>query len=369
MLNVQKFLSHNSLDDLKEKFGIRVKVYDKFVGLNYDQIESPKSHPITVECRSLKLVNGTWEIASRSFDRFFNYGECPDQYKDFNFKSAYVLEKVDGSIIPIWYNKLDLRWEISSRSAIFGESILNDTGITFRQTVLNALNLTEEEFQTYFNKIADINFTYIFEYIGPDNFIVTPYQNKQLVLLGIRNNSYSGEYLSLNQMESFVSEMLNAGGDNIRTINMYKFDSIDNMILSLKELKNLEEGYVCWDHKNDIRIKVKSPQYVTVHHMRGEISREGLINLAISGETDEFLVYFPHIKEKLDNIKEEIKTLLNTIKNTYDNIHHIKLQKDFAIQASKHKYRSILFSARKNKTTIEHEFHVSNINYKLNLLG
>ena len=122
MLKVQEFLrdhnnneTNNKLKLLTEQYGIKVKEYKDFVGLNYDQIKSPKTHPITIECRSLKLHRENWNIASRAFDRFFNYGEAPEQYSKFKMKHAVVLEKADGSLIPVWFNTIDKRWEISSR--------------------------------------------------------------------------------------------------------------------------------------------------------------------------------------------------------------------------------------------------------------
>lgn len=119
-MNVLKYLQTHTLEELSTTFGIKVKDYQHFIGLNYSQIESPKSDPITIECRSLKLMkpadaNNNWIVASRSFDRFFNYGESPDQYANFDFNESVIMEKVDGSIIPIWYNSIDNKWEISSR--------------------------------------------------------------------------------------------------------------------------------------------------------------------------------------------------------------------------------------------------------------
>lgn len=68
-MNVLKYLKSHSIDELSSTFGIKVKEYQHFIGLNYSQIESPKSDPITIECRSLKLMkpteNNDWLIASR----------------------------------------------------------------------------------------------------------------------------------------------------------------------------------------------------------------------------------------------------------------------------------------------------------------
>jgi len=370
MLAVQQFLSTNTLDDLAEQFGIKVRVYDNFVCLNYDQIESPKTHPITVECRSLKLVKGSWAVASRAFDRFFNYGECPDQYAEFDFNEAVITEKVDGSLVPIWYNTIDKRWEISSRSAIFGESTLLDMSKTFRQAALDALGLTEQSFQELFAKIANIRCTYIFEYIGPDNFIVTPYKERQLVMLGIRKNFANSigkrKYKSLDKMKEFVAKL----PGSVRLVKVYKLNSFDDIVASLSEFNDLEEGYVCWDMKHDLRIKIKSPQYIAVHHLRGEmnITPEGLINVVINGEIDEVVVYFPHLKEKLESIKTKVDKIVESISAIYDSIKDIESQRDFAKSALKHKFSAVLFSARKHGTTIKHEFSIASADYKKRLI-
>ena len=91
-----------ALERLTTEYGIRVKAYpeqDTYV-LNYDQIESPKFAPVVKECRSL-VINSKCEVISRSFDRFFNHGEG-ECIVDFN--QAWAMEKVDGSLIGLYYN-------------------------------------------------------------------------------------------------------------------------------------------------------------------------------------------------------------------------------------------------------------------------
>lgn len=86
MLNVQKFLidqkdkgltTAQSFEQLTEQFAIKVKHYeeDGIVLLDYHMLDSPKMHPIVIECRSLILDYCTFEVVSRKFDRFFNYLE------------------------------------------------------------------------------------------------------------------------------------------------------------------------------------------------------------------------------------------------------------------------------------------------------
>lgn len=69
-----EFLKEHGIQKLRDDFAITVKEVDDLLVLNYNQIESPKTHPIVIECRSLILDTG-FNVVSRSFDRFFNIYE------------------------------------------------------------------------------------------------------------------------------------------------------------------------------------------------------------------------------------------------------------------------------------------------------
>lgn len=74
-MQVIEFIKQNGLEALTEQFAISVKKIDDLLVLNYNQIDSPKTHPIVIECRSLILEAKTLKVVSRSFDRFFNIYE------------------------------------------------------------------------------------------------------------------------------------------------------------------------------------------------------------------------------------------------------------------------------------------------------
>ena len=143
ILQVQLFLRDSYEADpfvaLTEQYGIKVRKYpeDNIVLLDYDQIESPKTHPIVIECRSLILAMDTLEVVSRKFDRFFNLGEAPELYQDFDFDSAVVMEKADGSLIGVYFNPHTSRWEVSTRGMAKAEGE-HMFGGTFRDKVLAA---------------------------------------------------------------------------------------------------------------------------------------------------------------------------------------------------------------------------------------
>jgi len=57
-LAVQEYLKNNSLEDLTNEYGIKVREYDDRIVLNYNMIDTPggkKFDPIIRECRGLIL--------------------------------------------------------------------------------------------------------------------------------------------------------------------------------------------------------------------------------------------------------------------------------------------------------------------------
>ena len=122
-LNVQKFLRQGgTVDRLKAELGINVDRKDDLVLLSYDQIDSPKTDPIVMECRGLIIQDGTWDVVSMPFHRFFNHGEALEQTASFPIEGAVAQEKVDGSLIQqfVWAGNGGYHWRMSTRGKIDG---------------------------------------------------------------------------------------------------------------------------------------------------------------------------------------------------------------------------------------------------------
>jgi len=271
VLQVQKYMrSGKTLADPKVEHGIKIKEYDRFVCLNYDQIKSKKTHPITVECRSLKLLkDDDWTVVSRSFDRFYNYGESPDEYAAFDFQHAVALEKVDGSLISFWWNPLDKQWEMSTRANIFAEGGAPRQGAAKSEkgaeaSFCDVVTALFPEWRTTFSALAadfaDLTeWTVICEWCAPQNLVVTPYEKSELVLLGMRHN-LSGRYKTMAELATFHQAVLahqKEGKDvPFRLVRTFPLASFAQVQEACRNFTRLEEGFVVWDTKNDLRVKV-----------------------------------------------------------------------------------------------------------------
>lgn len=359
MLNVQGYLqSGKSLDDLSEEFGVRSKKYENgLVVLNYDQINSPKNDPITNECRGLIL---NWKknycLVSRKFDRFFNLGEC-DNIPD-SWDGWIIEEKADGSIIGIY--KFESHWEISTRGMAFAEatmsfSNLENPNFTFREGVLEALGMNEEQFQSFCEDQLDPSVTYIFEYISPKNRVVTPYLNDALVLLGAEEIISAGVSFSYSTKSlDNLCDRLNLIVKSIRRPVKYSATNTIEIEEAVAALPDLQEGFVCLNPQTGQRIKVKAKAYLTAHRIKGNgtPTLNDVAELVVLNEYSEFLSYFPEFQFLFDPVIEKYAKLTNETETIYTEIKDIESQKEFAIKAKDCKMSAILFTARGKKMSV-----------------
>lgn len=375
-MKVQEYLRNKNdpleaLATLKEEIGIRYKVYeeDGIVILDYDQIESPKTHPIVIECRSLILSYPEFDVVSRKYDRFFNYGEAPDMYADFSFDDAIVMEKADGSLIGVYYNPKTDRWEISTRgmAKAEGEHLF---GGTWRQKVQEAFGFKDEvDFQERCDDIFRRSSTYIFEYCSPENRIVTKYDEAHMVLTGVRCKDGT-EVDAVIISSPYVDAAFR--GLRVRAPKIYSAENMDELVEYANSLPDLEEGFVVRCQKTNKRVKIKSKTYLVAHKLRGNDAvptRKNVLTLVLEGEVDEFLAYFPEWKGIISTAQSEVDELLADAMIYWEKAKSLESQKEFALVVKSAKAPWILFSARKNGTIPSVEFHKADLNRKLKTLG
>lgn len=358
-MRVIEYLNQNGMDHLITEFSLSAnKWIDKdgqiLYVLNYDQIESPKNHPITNECRSLVVTcdeSGKWGVVSRSFDRFFNYGETQER-QDITKMTAY--EKVDGSIVSLFNWKGD--WLYRTRSMIMPTSSVNGWETTWKDLIEPVL--FKPEFSDYLHSPHN---TYIFEVVGRENRVVTKYEESAAYLLAVRCN-LTGNYLR------FLSKDAELRG--WKSPKSYKFESFEDCLLAAKELRELNEGYVLYDQFGEPKLKVKNPAYVAAHHLRGEgLNPKRIMQLVIMNEKDEYLSIFPEDTEHFEKYVEGYNTMLREMVSTWDKASGIADQKEFALAIKHLPSSGVLFKARKNGENIGHTYNSFDENFKLKCLA
>ena len=322
-MQVIEYLKKHSIDKLQEEFGIKVKTYDDVIVFNYCQIYSPKDHPITIECRGL-ILDVNYNIVSRSFDRFFNLGENQEFYTDFDYKNSVVLDKLDGSLIKIYYHKG--QWHISTRGTAFAETPMPAQDSKFYDYIIDNIFGSEAVFHNITNSF-NVNVTYIFEFTSPHNRVVTPYSEDRLTLISIRHNNSEGTYYTLEEMQQeYQSKMTH---DKIGFIQIYDIhDGYQDFVESFTDCK---EGIILWDTKSHKRIKIKNSLYVKLHHMKGDgLTHSKVINLVLNHETDEYLTYFPEDANFIMPYKDAFQKFQDDCHHIMHDLKDIPAGKEFA---------------------------------------
>ena len=303
-LELIKFIKeHENWEELltKEPYHLSISRKDDFILFKYSQTDSDFSYQLVREARGIIFYEPTWEIACFPFIKFFNLGEphCADI--DWAH-GVFVSEKIDGSLIKIWWDKWHNRWNVSTNGAIdAAEAEIN--GKSFLWIVEKALyyhNLSVAKLTASLTH----GFTYMFELVSPWNRVVIPYKEPDLYYLGERNNE-SGR-------ESFDWDISDELG--LPRPKLYYTNDPQQIKDMANNLPWDEEGYVVRDcHWN--RCKVKSPLYVQAHYFRSnnQISVRRLIEVIQKNERDEFAVYCGDFMDRLDKVEQVMKDVVCSI--------------------------------------------------------
>ena len=236
---------------LWKDYRIRVKKDQTYAIFNYS-FDCDFADPVVQEARGIILDTETLEVVCWPFRKFGNHNES---YADaIDWASARVQEKVDGSIIKLWYDSRKPGWQFSTNATVRAESapVESFAALTFGDLIRRAVNFGDIPFDT-----LDRDLTYIFELVSPSTRVVVPYDRTMLYHLGTRSN-LTGRELDVDL--------------GIRKPQMYPIRSLAECVETAVRLNRdagdeiLAEGFVVVDG-NWNRVKVKSPDYIAKHRL------------------------------------------------------------------------------------------------------
>jgi T4 RnlA family RNA ligase len=332
LLKVQEYLQDHSLEDLRSEFGIKSRRhhdYQNLVSLKYGQVDSPLGEPIVQECRGIILdEEAEWRIISFPYTKFFNAHEGHAAAIDWD--SATILEKLDGSLLQMfWY---DDAWHVGTTGTPDGLSVMNPNYSTTFSDMFWKIFLDEQY------RLPRPGYTYMFELCSMLNRQVVPYKEPKLILHGIRDLRTLKEIDPTFGLEYYWD-----------VVKSYRMKGLDEILEACKELDPMKsEGYVVVD-KNFNRVKVKSPRYVAMHHLKNEMTPRRMLEVVRNNETAELLAYFPEFEEKVKELCNAHRRLIEEINEKYSKLYCIEEQKEFALEATKERFAPILFMLRNGK--------------------
>lgn len=323
MLKIQEFIAqHVDWEQLlqQEPYYLRIKWQDCLVMFNYTQCKS-KPCDIVNEARGLILdASNGMAVVRRGFDRFYNYGETGAATID--WEHCYVQEKIDGTLIMFYF--YGGQWRASTRATFdASEANVYDTGLTFNDLVCRALTSSGVDFSQF-----NPRYTYVFELVSPESRVVIAYSHTSLYYLMQRDNETGEEFYA--PCEGWLCP----------EFYFYKTTPIPEQVKSF--VSQFEgavfEGVVVRDiHGN--RVKVKNMNWITIHHIAStnRMSETKALELHLSGDLDEFLVFYPEYTELAQKIVDKYERVLfwaeYVDKQNYKEKYVVK--RDFAIMVQK----------------------------------
>jgi putative RNA ligase len=231
------FEAQNGYINISEDFGLSLFNYT-----NKTTFDSNWNN-FTRAARGLILDKVNKKIIALPFQKFHNLHELNEPLPQVPFS---VYEKLDGSMIALWYH--DNVWRTSTRGSFTSDQAL------IAQKLVNKLpkyGLRKE-------------CTYLAELVGPSNKIVVNYEEDELIFLAAFNRE-TGEESLFWEVQYAAERMM------CKAAKVFPYKSISGMIQLAENLSKDEEGFVV-RFNDGLRIKIKGSEYLRIHRLISKLS-------------------------------------------------------------------------------------------------
>lgn len=309
-------------DILKDEYKIVIKEEYPLAIFNYG-IDCDFADPIVQEARGIIIDLETLNVVCWPFRKFGNYNESYADKIDWN--TARVQDKIDGSIIKLWWNKTEGKWQFSTNGTINAETALANqmTQETFLDVIKKSDNYNEIVL-----RLADLSkdHTFIFELVSPETQVVVKYPVSHLYHIGTRNN-LSGREIDFDIGIEKPKEYCLKSLDDCLNV-AYELNKSDD-----GQVHNVEkEGFVVVDN-NWNRIKIKSPDYLMLHRMSSNSNfskerivgmiRDGVVSIpSICDDFPNYAHYFKFYDFKISELEYQAKVFCDLTDRIYEEYSH-----------------------------------------------
>ena len=320
-----------------DPYHIDINENDDYMLLKYNMIESNFDEPVVKECRGLIIRKKDYKPVCVPFFKFFNVQET--NAANIDWESARVQEKIDGSMIKVWFDNGD--WHYSTSSTIDAKEVRLGVDIAEAKTFYD-LFWEAENFPSFFLERLNPENTYMFELVSPLNRIVVPYIQTAIWHTGTRNNK------TLEELNEEVG---------IRKPKEFPLHTLKDCLEAVESLPFSEEGYVVVD-KYWNRVKIKSPAYVAAHHIKnnGVITYSRIVDMIKIDGQDDFVSIYPEYSEPFFKVEKGMYDLLDNIERDWIEFHNVgmnegKERKEVALWINQTRCPPALFSLYDKKVS------------------
>ena len=332
-LHTVAFLQQHGLAELERRYavrGVRHRAYPNLVLLKYNQIDSPMADPVVQECRGLIVDEAAgWAVVSFPYAKFFNYAE--PLAAPIDWATATVYDKADGSLMVLY--RYAEAWHVASRNVPDASGSVGSADLTMADLFWRTFRALG-----YGLPPADADRCYMLELLTPLNRVVVQHPSPRLVLHGVRRMSDLAELPPASAAD--------LGWELIGTHPLGTLDQILAAAVAIDPLR--AEGYVVCDAAFG-RVKVKAPAYVALAHLKESLSPRRMLDVIRTGESAEFLSYFPDLRPTYDAVKAKLDALCDEVDADYTRLAAVTDPRGFAAAALQTRWSSALFARRAGK--------------------
>jgi hypothetical protein len=316
------------LTTLTEQYKISAVRDGDLVSLKYNQIESPMHEPIVQECRGMVVDTARRQVLAWPYNKFWNHGE--ELADPIDWSTARVQEKLDGSLMILFHDSSN--WRVASSGHPTAGGSFGDDARTFRDA--------------FWSTFADLGLdlsgaarglTYMFEMCDAPNRVVVKHDCPRIVLHGMR--------LLDSGREATRSDLVAcAGRIGCELVREFPISSVAECLAAADALDPIQqEGYVVVDG-NFNRIKIKSPRYVTLHHLKGEATPRRAIELWQTGEHVELLAHFPEFRPTIEPVHDKLDDLARRAFDEHEEAMCRSVdRKTYASMATRYPFSAVMF--------------------------
>ena len=333
-------------------YNLMFRDFDGYTLIKYNQLFSDFKEPMVREARGfiIKKEGYKYVPVCVPFTKFFCVGDPNaknDLYKLYHRKQWHVEEKIDGSLIKLWYD--DDRWHISTSGTIHAKN----APVQFEMKDIT----NYEELFLYASKgkidwdRLDKHYTYLFELVGLENKVIVPYEVEDVYYLGRRDN-YT--LLEIPYFDDDCAGVEKCKRPKCRIVKVNKnpkkvMKELQKEVNSFTKEHEHFEGYVISDRSLKTRVKMKSTQYMELFFQKGNgiFSPRKILLMILDQKDDDVLSSFPEYRPKFDMVRRALCIWLENVKNDlrYMDTHTWEDKKSFAEWAKTTTNASIIFAA------------------------
>ena len=287
---------------------------------------------VTRQCRGLILDLANEKVVARPFPKFFNYQEHVQNAWPIPGDTPMVMDKLDGSLGILYY--LQGKPWIATRGSFTSDQAMWATN-WWRENVKDTGEWWKD------------NYTHLFEIIYPENRVVVNYDFSGLVHLTTIDNE-TGRPVNVEWRSP------------IRTVRQIPINDVEEL-MKLDEPNS--EGFVIYYPKENVRMKIKFPEYVRLHRIVTGVSEIAIWERLRDGKSLEDLIdkvpdeFYQWVAQTSNRLNDAFNAIRDQAERDYNSINELMnselvgggTRKEWAEQIKNKKNPGLLFSLLDDK--------------------